>query len=521
MARHCGGSLPGIGQKQDVEMKPVDVVIVGAGPVGVTLACELARRHVGFRLVDSALQPFGGSRGKTLQPRTLELMDDLGVIEKVLARGEWTPPIRVHQHGHECTIDHLFDDRRPTPDTPYPRGFTIAQNLTEEILRQRLTELGGQVEYGVGLVALEQDADEVVLNLSTASGAQRQRARYVVGCDGGRSTLRALLGVAYEGNTDETRRLYVADVRLSGLDRATWHSFRGPGGMLNLAPLATTDLFQCQASIPPQAPDQPTLQILQAIIEERTGSRDIRLLEMGWHTAWRLNVRLAARYRVGRAFLAGDACHAHSPAGAQGLNTGVLDASNLAWKIAGVLRGAPATLLDTYETERRPIAAWMLGVTSALEAQAFAMKGLPTDRDERMLHLTLNYRDSVLSREERAAPGRVVAGDRMPDATELVWIGKPARLFDVLRGPRPAVLAFGGGWRGVLAALRTRFSYDQLSVVEVGPQGHVVDTKGLLVANLDLAGGALLIVRPDKYLGLATDRTDARAIEDYLRSVIG
>lgn len=123
-------------------MKPVDVAIVGAGPVGLTLACELARRGVGFRLIDSALRPFGGSRGKTLQPRTLELMDDLGVIDEILARGEWTPAIRMYQQGGEITTEHLFGGRLPTPDTPYPRPFTIAQNLTEEILRRRLAELG-------------------------------------------------------------------------------------------------------------------------------------------------------------------------------------------------------------------------------------------------------------------------------------------------------------------------------------------------------------------------------------------
>ena len=158
---------------------------------------------------------------------------------------------------------------------------------------------------------------------------------------------------------------------------------------------------------------------------------------MAWSTAWRLNVRLAARYRVGRAFLAGDAGHVHSPAGAQGLNTGVQDSYNLGWKIAGALRGAPAPLLDSYEAERRPIAARMLGMTSALEARSFQMKGLPTDRDESMLQLSLHYRDSVLAREERAAPGRILAGDRIPDATDLVCNGKPARLFDLLRGPRP------------------------------------------------------------------------------------
>ena len=502
-------------------MKPVDVVIVGAGPAGLTLACELARRGVGFRLVDSAQAPFGGSRGKTLQPRTLELMDDLGVIARVLARGEWTPPIRTYQQGGEITIEHLFGGRLPTPDTPYPRPFTIAQNLTEEILRGRLAELGGRVEYGAELVALEQTPEEVVLTLSTAMGQEMQRASYVVGCDGGRSAVRGLLGVPFEGDTDETRRLYVADVRLSGLDRTTWHSFRGPAGMLNIAPLATTDLFQCQAVIPPQAPDQPTLQILQAIIDERTGLDDIRLLDVAWSTAWRLNVRLAARYRAGRAFLAGDACHVHSPAGAQGLNTGVQDAYNLGWKIAGALRGAPAALLDSYEAERRPIAARMLGMTSALEAQSFEMKGLPTHRDEGMLQLTLGYRDSVLTREERAGPGPVVAGDRIPDATDLVWNGKAAHLFDVLRGPRPTVLAFGESWGGAVAALRARFPEAQLGIVQIVPRGEVVDADGRLAAGLGIAGAPLLVVRPDKYLGLAADRAGAAELETYVRVMIG
>jgi 2-polyprenyl-6-methoxyphenol hydroxylase-like FAD-dependent oxidoreductase len=503
-------------------MKPVDVVVVGAGPVGLTLACELARRGVGFRLIDSALRPFEGSRGKTLQPRTLELMDDLGVIDRILARGEWTPAIRTYQQGGEITIEHVFGGRLPTPDTPYPRAFTIAQNLTEEILRSRLAELGGRIEYGVELIALEQTPEEVVLTLSTAMGEEIQRASYVVGCDGGRSIVRGLLGVSFEGDTDEKRRLYVADVRLSGLDRTSWHSFRGPAGMLNIAPLATTDLFQVQAAIPPQAPDQPTMRLLQAIIDERTGFDDIRLLDMAWSTSWRLNVRLAAHYRVGRVFLAGDACHVHSPAGAQGLNTGVQDGYNLGWKIAGALRGARAPLLDSYEAERRPIAARMLGMTSALEAQAFAMKGLPTDRDESMLQLTLNYRDSVLAREERAAPGRVVAGDRIPDATDLVWNGRSAaRLFDVLRGPRPTVLAIGERWGEALATLRARFPEAQLAIVQVRQSGQLVDAEGQLGCALGITGAPLFVVRPDKYLGLATDRAEAAEVEAYLRCLIG
>jgi hypothetical protein len=138
-----------------------------------------------------------------------------------------------------------------------------------------------------------------------------------------------------------------------------------------------------------------------------------------------------------------------------------------------------------------------------------------------MLQLTLGYRDSVLAREVRAAPGRVVAGDRIPDATGLVWSGKPARLFDVLHGPRPTVLAFGEGWGGTLAALRARFPEAQLAIVEVGPRGDVVDAEGTLAAGLGIAGAPLLVVRPDKYLGLATDRADAAEVEAYVRGMIG
>ena len=138
-----------------------------------------------------------------------------------------------------------------------------------------------------------------------------------------------------------------------------------------------------------------------------------------------------------------------------------------------------------------------------------------------MLQLTLNYRDSVLAREQRAAPGLVVAGDRIPDATDLLWNGKPARLFDVLRGPRATVLAIGEGWGEALAALRARFPEAQLALVQVGANGQVVDAAGRLQAGLGITGAPLLVIRPDKYLGLATDRADAAAVEACLQRLIG
>jgi hypothetical protein len=139
-----------------------------------------------------------------------------------------------------------------------------------------------------------------------------------------------------------------------------------------------------------------------------------------------------------------------------------------------------------------------------------------------MLQLTLNYRDSVLAREERAAPGRVVAGDRIPDATDLVWNGRSAaRLFDVLRGPRPTVLAIGERWGEALATLRARFPEAQLAIVQVRQSGQLVDAEGQLGCALGITGAPLFVVRPDKYLGLATDRAEAAEVEAYLRCLIG
>ncbi|WP_043606028.1 FAD-dependent monooxygenase [Novosphingobium sp. Rr 2-17] len=501
-------------------MESVEVLIVGAGPVGVTLGCELARRGVGFRLVDQATRPFEGSRGKTLQPRTLELMEDLGVIDRVLARGEPTPPIQVFSPNGAVDVETLFGDRVSTPSTPFPRPFTIAQNLTEDALRTRLAEMGGEIHYGTTLIALKQDEAGVVATLETESGLSQIRAAYVVGCDGGRSKVRQLLGIAFEGDTDESRRLYVADVRIDGLGRESWYSFRGPGGMLNLSPLATTDLYQLQASIPPTAPDEIDIEALQNIVTTRSRRDDIRITDMAWMSTWRMNVRLAAKYREGRVFLAGDACHVHSPAGAQGLNTGFQDACNLAWKLAAVLRGAPADLLSSYEEERRPIAAWMLGLTSALEAQAFEKKGFPTDREEGFLQLAINYRDSSLTAEHRRAPGGVVAGDRLPDATGLVAQGQTFRLFELVRGPRPVVIAVGQGWNATLADLRARYPQEALAIVTIAP-GGIEDSNGHFAGGLGIDGDALMVVRPDKYIGFAGDHESAGEIVPYLARLLG
>src|SRR5580765_2450384 len=199
-------------------------LIAGAGPTGLTLACELARRSVPFRLVDAAPAPFNGSRGKGLQPRTLEVFDDIGIVHDVLASGALYPRFRVHAGPLSIPVWRMSKQRASTSDTPYPNLWMIPQWRTEEILRARLRTFGGAVEYGVALTSFNQDADLVQAMLTHTDGAVEQvRARFLVGCDGGHSAVRKSLGLRFEGEALEGQRLIAADVELEGLDRDHWH----------------------------------------------------------------------------------------------------------------------------------------------------------------------------------------------------------------------------------------------------------------------------------------------------------
>jgi 2-polyprenyl-6-methoxyphenol hydroxylase-like FAD-dependent oxidoreductase len=233
-----------------------EVLIVGAGPTGLTLACELARRAVPFRLVDAAPAPFNGSRGKGLQPRTLEVFDDIGIVQDVLASGAPYPRFRVHVGPLSIPAWRMAKQRAPTSDTPYPNLWMIPQWRLEEILRARLATLGAAVEFGVALMSFQQDADVVMARLARADGSvERIQARFLVGCDGGHSAVRKLLGLGFEGEALEGQRLVVADVELEGLDRDAWHVWPlAKASVLGLCPLPGTARYQLTATLSKRAP---------------------------------------------------------------------------------------------------------------------------------------------------------------------------------------------------------------------------------------------------------------------------
>ena len=513
--------------KPDQDPAEPSVLIVGAGPTGLTLACDLARRGVKIRIVDKAPTYFAGSRGKGLQPRSLEVLDDLGIIDEILANGRFHLPFRGYD-GATVLGDHdMHADRHPTPDVPYASTLIIPQWRVEEILRKRLAAWGTQVELATELIDIAQNEEIVTATLLRDGLKHQVTAQYVAAADGGRSFLRKHLNVGFEGESWKDERMLVGDVQVDALDRDHWHSWpKHKDGWVALCPLPSTNAFQFQAQISPEEPNEPSLQRFQEIIDERTGRSDIRLHDATWLSLYRANVRMVDRYRVGRIFLAGDAAHVHSPAGGQGMNTGMQDAYNLGWKLSAVLTGAPDSLLDTYEEERLPIAAWLLGATTKLHRQTF-QSNASLQRDQQFLQLALNYRGGSLSQGELSLSATLQPGDRAPDAPLQDHKGNKVRLFDLFRGSHFTLLEFATAVEENATEyepftrrykilrdpnLPLRSTGVPLRKAEfVGQDEHIWKSYGI-------ASDALFLIRPDGYIGFIGNRESALRAKDYFRN---
>ena len=458
----------------NTDVMSTDVLIVGAGPTGLALGIDLARRGVDALVVERAGELFPGSRGKGIQPRTMEVFDDLGVLDAIHAAGGGYPVGMIWQDGQRVGEHRMFDPVEPTEDSPYDAPWMVPQWRTQRILFDRLEELGGKVAFGLEAVGLEQDEDGVTVRLATGGSV---RARYVVAADGGRSAVRRSLGIGMTGETVDPTPTLVADARITGLDRDNWHIFppRGEGdGFLAVCPLAGTEDFQVTAQFPEGSSVDLSLEGVRKVVAARSHLAPEDVTEVRWASDFRPRAALADRFRDGRVFLAGDAAHIHSPAGGQGLNTSVQDAYNLGWKLGAVLRdGVDEALLETYEEERRPIAADMLGLSTSVHRGEVR-------RGEATRQLGLGYRESSLTAETRQAPATLRAGDRAPDG----MLGG-VRLFDAFRGPHWTLLAVGAEAPELPGSVR----------VIRGPAQESY-------------GKGLFLVRPDGYVGWAGDTAD-------------
>lgn len=496
------------------------VLIVGAGPTGLTLAVELARYRVPFRLIEAAPEPQTGSRGKGVQPRSLEVFDDLGIGERVRSNGRLAMPIRQTAPDGTVTVGGAEPEAlKNRPDIPYTTSLITPEWRVEEALRERLAELGSAVEFGTALVEFTQTDAAVIATVDRGGESETITADWLVGADGGHSIVRKQSGIAFVGETREDVRMLVADVAVDGLDRDAWHMWRHSEGLVTLCPLPSTELFQYGATLAPGQDPSLALEKLQATLEKRSGRTDIRLHEPVWSSLWRANVRLVERYRDGRVFLAGDAAHIHSPAGGQGMNTGVQDAYNLGWKFAVVARGADPALLDSYKAERRPIAAGVLALSDARLAETIKTRAMPLRRDASTIQLDIGYRGSALVRDDRDDGAELRAGDRAPDATNLATVDGEHRLFELTRGGGFTVLSFGEA-ADALAVAPFTHGLRTLRVVPTPTQpGDVADTAGHLAAAYGARESTIVLIRPDGYVGLISDAGDAGTASDYLTAI--
>ncbi|MGW4242292.1 FAD-dependent oxidoreductase [Nocardia sp. NPDC004722] len=496
------------------EVTSADVLIVGAGPTGLTLAIDLARRGVDYRIVDRGEGPSTASRAKTIQPRALEVSDDLGVIDRVLELGQVHVPTRHYDRDRVISEAVEMAVGTTDPGVPYAPVW-LSQPLFEQILRDRLAELGGQVEWQTEVTDMARTDQSVRVSMVAASRERRVEARYVVGCDGGRSVVRKQSGIALVGKSYGEHRWWLGDVRIEGLDRGRQHVWMSAEhGILSLFPLPSTDIWQFQASIPAaeSEPAAPTVELFRRLFAAHAGLRDVTIDGAGWLSLYRINVALADRYRVGRVFLAGDAAHIHSPAGGQGMNTGIQDAYNLGWKLAAVLDGADESLLDTYELERRPVARSVLDdsttrlhalMRSATDGSgASAVAGLT---DDFTTGLNITYTDSPLT-----GPGshdtHVRAGGRAPDAIGVdASTGHRVRVFDLLRGPHWTLLTFDKGdpaqpdtvGNPLTTAPRTiRITTDHTAT----GAATIIDNDGSIHRSFDISGSTTVLIRPDGYI---------------------
>ncbi|MEJ1117357.1 FAD-dependent oxidoreductase [Phyllobacterium sp. CCNWLW109] len=486
------------------------VLICGAGAAGLTLAIELARRGVPFRLIEKMDQPFSGSRGKGIQPRTQEVFEDLGIIDRVVAAGGTYPRMREYQGDGTYAERDMAEKDDPTPAEPYHIALMIPQFQTERLMRERLVELGHQVEFGYELAGFEQDEHSVTARLIGSAGEEVVHCRYLIGADGGRSFVRGTLGVDFPGKTLDVRAM-VADAALTGFDREIWHQFNNGNmeRMLSICPLAGTDLFQIQAAMPRDGEVDLSIEGIEAMILERTARNDVKLQSVAWASAYSMNARLADRYKIGRVLLVGDAAHIHPPTGGQGLNTSIQDAYNLGWKLAAVLTGAPDRLLDSYESERRPVAESMLGLAAGL---LDAAKRGEMRRGREVHQLDIGYPGSPLTLSTSGCVRALLAGDRAPDAPLRGAAGCSRRLFDLFTGPHWSLIGFETE-RDIIKGRK------DLHIHRIGVGCELKDVDGHFRDAYELIPGEWVLVRPDGYVATIVTPDEASALQAFFAEV--
>ena len=491
-----------------------NVLIVGAGPTGLALALELARRGVPFRIVERHDGPGQASRAMAVHARTLEFYRQLGFADEVVARGFKMERAHLREGDHEVA-SFAFGDLGEGL-SPYPFVLSFPQDEHERLLIAKLEEAGTAVEWGTELVGLENGEERVRATLRRGGAEESCEVAYLCGCDGAHSAVREGLGLGFPGGTYE-QMFYVADVEASGAPAGgDINAYLGADQLCLVFPIRTSGMQRLIGILPEELKGREGLVFddVRPYAERLTG---LTVRTVNWFSSYHVHHRVADRFRVGRAFIAGDAGHIHSPAGGQGMNTGIGDAVNLAWKLDAVLSGrATPAILDTYEPERIAFARLLVSTTdraftsivgrdtrghivrtllipnlgpfllgfSAVRRAAFRL----------VSQIRINYRESPLS---VGSAGDVEGGDRLP------WV-EEAHNFEPLRSLDWQAHVYGEAGERLRA-----FAASRSLAVHAFAWGE-----GARAAGLER--DALYLVRPDGHVAFASGEQDVAGLERFL-----
>ncbi|KAH7323967.1 FAD binding domain-containing protein [Rhexocercosporidium sp. MPI-PUGE-AT-0058] len=446
-----------------------DVLIIGGGPTGLTLALELSLQKIPFRIIDILPSRSPYSRAFALHARSLELLSrHPNIVPQLTSRGTFNVSVKLFSNKKPIFEIELGDT--PFSDTVYPGPLFVSQAVTEGVLDEALGAYGGGVEWGVEAMKVEQDEEGVDVRLKRADGTNETvRAKYVVGCDGAHSIVRKSAGLTFEGGV-YPQDFILADVKLKWERNPNLHIFIGHYGLLAALPLSKTEgIFRlvCSRPFEKDTKTEPTMEDFRSALKQHVPG-EVEISDSVWMTRFKLHHRIASRYSEGRLFVAGDAAHIHSPVGGQGMNTGIQDSVNLGWKLASVLRGeSEDSLLDSYHLERHKVGLAILrGTDRVFEIMAttnpvllwarnwfvpWVVPWILGDRQRRRVRmrflsqLGIRYLGSPVVGSSRGWEGKLRGGNRAADG-KLLGPGRneETTLIGLLKGPGYHLFLFSG-----------------------------------------------------------------------------
>ncbi|MDY6901918.1 MAG: FAD-dependent monooxygenase [Cyanobacteriota bacterium] len=554
------------------------ILIVGAGPTGLTMAAELTRHGIPCRIIDKKPGITDKTKALILQSRTMEIFEDMGLIKEVLDTGHLVSGFSFYAEGKR-----IAQVSSGELDTPYPYIMLYPQSDTESSLENHLNSLGLEVEWNTQIIELQQDNEELKVELQHSNGEiEAIEPKYLIACDGGRSFCRKAIGAKLDGETFESEFL-LADLELEWSNPPAedeWHGYFTDQGLVLIASLKEEGMWRIMIEVPwdmqeksissEANSEEPTLDELKEMVDILNPIPNLKLHKPKWISRFRIHRRIIERFRYDNIFFAGDAAHLHSPAGGQGMNSGIQDAYNLAWKLALVYRGlAKPKLLDSYNTERYPLLKEQVETTDAgfkmmllrnpvsrkirnrLVSLLLELEPIQQRMDKRSAMLTINYRNSPIVDEHRELPlltGKPIkeiaefkqwrdfgeaahAGERAPDIT-FNSKGVEKRLFEILRGTTHKLLIFTGNYSDpdfertfkqkhnlvkqkygnlidtVVVTMKSEFPFETDGQVLL-----VHDDEGELHRRYGASEHSLYLIRPDGYIGY---RSQPAKLERFL-----